>query len=263
MFLIRAITVLLALPFLWIGRLLSSLRLPLGLPLLRTAWAVSGDGAIGRIALNQSRQQMGLGAARGLAERWIENRPRPEIAAYAGLMALEQRQPEAARRHLHRARQLGDDPAGMIELLELLLAAEEDDPQVLREVASGLAARRDLSPVVSKLVHSELLWDAMLAGRLDEARARATHILAVEDAPAAEIALWAIARRDRNALAADGHLRRAAKMHPDQRLYYMLLGALAIGSADEAGEMLTALRERNAGLARSAERVLAERGGAR
>jgi len=256
MFLIRGILKLLALPLVWAGRLCAMLHLPADAELLKAAWAVSGDGQTGRMALAHIRARMGLSLARAQADLWTQRRPRPEITAYAGLLALEQADPASARAYFERGRELGGDPAGMGELLEFMLAAHDDDPDAMRAVARRLALRRDLSPTVSKLVHTELMWDAMLAGRLDEARATAGRLLAVADQASAEVALWAIARHDRNAYAAEIHLRRAAKLPPDQRAYYMALGAASIGQADEAREILAALRERNERLARNAEWLL-------
>jgi len=255
MFLIRWTTMLLSLPLVWAGRLCAALQMPIGTALLKAAWLVNGDGETARLALSHVRRAEGLASAREHARRWLARRPRPEVAAYAGLFALEAGDRPAARELLDAGRQLGDDPAGMFELLELMLAAHEDNPLAVRDAAARLVERRDLAPVVSRMVHSELLWDAMLAGRFDEARGRAAHLLAVADDGPAEVALWALARHGRDP-SAHAHLQRASRMAPDQRVYYMLLGALSIGQVDEAREMLPTLRERNAGLARNAEQLL-------
>ncbi len=258
---VRAIAKLVSLPFLWLGQLAGAFGLPLGAELLKVAWAISGDGAVARAALIQIQRHSGVDVARAEAGAWLKRRPRPEVAAWAGALAIGAGDVEHAGECLARGRQLGDDPSGMFELLDLMIASRSGDVRQYQEMAASLEARRDLAPPVRKMVLEEALWTALLAGRFDEARRRAEHLLAVDRNAPAHMALYALARRAGRDARAEKHLARTAATPPAERLFYRFLGNLAIGAAPEAGEDLAELRALDAALARRADQVRAAAGG--
>jgi len=245
MFLVRWIRKALSLPFLWLGELAGMVNTPASVPLLKAAWHISGDGAVAMQALAAVGKTMGPAGARLHAAVWMQSRPRPGIAAYGGLIALEEGDTDEAKGLLAWGRMLGDDKAGMLDLLEYMLANRSGDADAEIELARRLELRKDLSPYLSKLVLSELLLDALMAGRHDEADRRADHLLEVEDVPVARMVKWALAMGRGDRPQADGHLAGAA-MPPEQKLYYQALGYRAVGLEAEAAEVLAELRERQA-----------------
>ena len=259
---IRLLRRLLSLPLLWLGRLTGLLRLPVTVGLLKAAWTVGRDGQVGRLALVRMGEHMGRPAARAQAARWLARWPCPEIAAWAGLVALEDGDTEAAAACLSRGREIGDDPGGMLELLELMLAYRRDDAEALRELAASLERRRDLSPVVRKLVLEELMWQAMLDHRLEEAGRRARFLLEVEDNPAAHMVLWALAKKAGRVHESARHLAATEGLSGPGRLYYRCLANLAIGETEEAGRDLAELRQRDQAMAGRIGRMLGQEGDA-
>ncbi len=253
MVLARAIRRLVALPFLWLGQLAGTLKTPLCIPALNAAWSISGDGDVARIALYRMHQHRGSEAARRQAAAWMAERPRPAIAAFAGLMALEAGETDVARDLLAQGRMLGDDDAGGLDLLDFWVTARSEDPHAAAEFASRMQTRRDLPSALKKLMLTELLWDAMRHQRFEEARDRADFLLQVEDVPEAEMALWALAKHGGSRVEAQRHLRQAS-LPPQRKIYFQVIGNLAIGSGGEAREMLERLRELDPSLAEDVAR---------
>jgi len=246
---------LLSLPFLWLGQLTGMLKLPLSVPLLRTAWLLGGDGQVARTTLLAIHHRDGLHAARVQAARWMETSPRAEIAVFAGLMALGAGEVELAEGFLARGQGMGKDRDGLLELLEFGLAGQCGATGSATQLARRMEQQRDLPPVVSRVILNQLLWDAMLDGRHDEARRRAEHLLEVEDMPQAEMALWALAKLHGDQRRADKHLQRA-KLASPQKVYFQVLGNLAIRAHADARELLSQLHSLDATLARNAEDFL-------
>jgi len=242
MFLIRWIRTLVSLPFKWAGQLAGILNTPLSAGLLRAAWRISEDGDTGRLALAAvgrygSPEEM---IATGLA--WLGDCPRVEIAAFTGLTAMQTGDEATARAMFQRCGELGPDRLGFTELLEFTLAKRFDAFGAAVECARRLELRDDLSGAVSKMIGEELLWDAMLHGRLDEARRRAERTLAIEDDPSANIALAALS----------GYDPGGSKLPPATETYYRFLAAVSIGAAAEAEELIQRLDHLDTPLARHA-----------
>ena len=256
MFIVRWIRKLVSLPFLWLGQLAGMIKLPVSLTLMKAAFAVSGDGDIGRLALVAVYRQMGPDAALAQAAGWMAGRAHAQIAAWAGLMAVDAGRSDEARSYLARAQQLGSDRLGMIEMLEFRIAQCDPDPAAACGVVDRLAGRRDLAPSLTRSVLNVRMWNAMLAGRLDEAQACAQHLLEVDDEPAASMVMWALSRRRGNQRRAAGHLRGAAGAPADLRLQWQCMALAAVGSGDEAAAALAELRQLDPGTAERLEEHL-------
>ncbi|MHC4716366.1 MAG: hypothetical protein ACYS5V_05300 [Planctomycetota bacterium] len=248
---IRLLRKLFALPFLWVGQLAGMFSPAVSSSALKAAWWISGDGHTGRLALIRLAQQYGHEAALSEALRWMQTRPRPEVAAFAGVLAGQAGRQDEARRLLEQGRQSGDDPRGMLELLEVMLACEGGDGERILQTSREMEARRDLPPDVSRMVLHQLLGNALAEGRFDEARQRARLLLEVADDMPAHVALWALARREGRTDRADGHLRRAFSADPAGCLYHQVLAALAIGEDEQARHCLAELEGHNSAMAQA------------
>jgi hypothetical protein len=245
----------LSLPPLWLGQLACILKMPAGVPLLRAAWRLGGSGAVAGAALAAILQRRGPAAAQAQAARWLQQRPRPEIASFAGMLAVDAGDLETARDLLARGRQLGDDRTGALDLLEYFIAARTGQGAQVLELARRFQDRRDLPSLLSKAVLSVLMWDALEHGRGEEARRRALHLLEVDLVPEAEMVLWALHLRDGDHAQAEVHLERSG-LPPPQRSYYQFLGSLAVGRTDHARQFLLQLRDLDGFLAGKAEAAL-------
>jgi len=260
MFLLPFIRMLLSLPFLWSGQLAGIFQIPISIPLLKAAWWISADGEVGFAALKAIKRLVGPPEAIGCAMAWMEKYPRVELAAYAGLLAAGAGLRDIARDMLGRCKQFTTDRLGLTELLEFTIAKHFEPLGRATDCARRLEARNDLSPAVSGMIRIELLWEAMLDGRLDEAEHRAEHMLSVGEAPPANVALSAIARYHGNEIGASRHMEQA-KLPPAEMQYYRFLSACGIGADEEAGELLEGLRDYNVSLAEYAtHQVNAARG---
>lgn len=255
MFLVRTIGWLLSLPLVWMGQGAAMLGQPVCVPLLAAAWRLGGEGNIALAALTRCRQHVSLEAAWRRAVQWLAWRPQPEIAAFAALLAAQAGDLAEARRLVVYGQQLGRDRPGMLELVEFLLADADPDPEVGAETARRLAARDDLSPAVSKLVRGQLLWEAMLAGRMDEVRRRADHLWSIEDDALAATAFWLLDRRQGIAADLAARLDRF-DLAPAVRWNLEILGHIAAGDLAEARQMLPRLYTLDAHAAVHAERYL-------
>ena len=249
MFLLRFIRMLLSLPFLWGGQLAGIFQMPISIPLLRAAWWISADGQVGFRALTAITRHGGPAEAIGCAMAWMEKYPRVELAAYAGLLAAGEGLADISRDMLGRCGHLARDKFGLTELLEFTVAERFEPFGASIDCARRLENRNDLAPTTSGIIHTELLWYAMLAGRLDEAQRRAEHMLSVGEAPIANVVLSALAKHHGNELGAARHMDSAAKLPPAELHYYSFLAANGTGADDEAREHLARLRDYNVSLA--------------
>jgi hypothetical protein len=252
MFLIRWIRGLLAIPFSWAGQLAAMFKLSLEVPLLRTAANISGSGKSRQAAVMAVRRQQGVAPAALLAQSWMRSRPSPEVAAFAGLLALETGDVELAKTCLQQGRQLGTEEAGMLEMLEFFLVGRTEPPEKMIQFAQQLSERSDLPARVSKLVLIEVLWVDMLQKRWEAAAAKADRLLAVANTPEAEAALWAMACQRGNERAAEDHLSRVT-LPTVQRAHWLCLGSAAIGERERARGYLEEVRQNDAAMAQRAE----------
>lgn len=257
---IRLLRSLLALPFRLPGGLLLSLGMPIGFRLLRAAWWIGGDGGVAAILVNHILKTAGPDAALSAAENWMASRPRVEIAALAGLLCLQTERRDEARSHLDSGRQLGSDPDGSLDLLELLLAMHGDDDALAAELLARFEARNDLSATVRKLVINERMWQTLLTKDFGRAAQYADRLLAVADDPQASLAMWAIDQQAGRTDRARQHLAGAAAMDPVQRLHRQYLCCVAIGLTEEAQNILAEMSEHQPELVAHAQKRADSRG---
>jgi len=257
---IRLVRNLLSLPFYWLGRIAASLGVPAGVELLKLARAVSGDDHIAVVTIATIVQLQGQEAAGAQASEWVRRRPGPQLAAFAGMMVTEQGDLAEGANLLEMSRSAGDDPSGMADYLDLLLASRAENGDRFDSVFAKYEHRRDLSPLAKKLVVNETLWHAMSAGRYDEARAIARRMLDIEEDLSPRAVLWALCVREGAPRLGESHLRRAAEASPVKVLYYRALGAHHAGLADEEREALARLREQDEDLATAFERTIQSEG---
>lgn len=256
MFLVRWVRTLISLPLVWAGRLAAMFKSPASVGFLKAAWAIGGDGEVGQVAMSEILKHAGLEAARAQGEIWLAQRPCPQVATYTGMLASDCGDMPAARTCLARGRDLGDDPSGLLEFLEFVIARRDDRPDAASELAERLSHRTNLSPTVSKMVLDQLLWTSMIRGELGRAREYAERLLQVEADPPASILLWALAEDEGDHNLARKHLADARGFPADQRLYFMCLADLAVGQRDEAVRLAQELREYNDDLADLAENII-------
>ncbi|MDP6046265.1 MAG: hypothetical protein QGG25_11700 [Phycisphaerae bacterium] len=263
MFLIRFIRILLSLPFVWVGLLSGMFQLPISIPLLQAAWWISADGQMAVNALSTMVKHERTEEALACAMVWMEKQPSAELAAYAGVLATitQTPGPDIARDMLERAKQFDKDKLGLVELLEFMIAQRFGPMGAAADCARRLESRNDLSPNVSDVIHSVLLWVDMLARRFDDVKQRAQFMLSIGESPPANLAMAALTRRDGDEIGALRHTDNAAKMDLTHRYYYRFLAAWAFGAEVEASEYLEKLREREAELADYAMRQVNAAGG--
>ena len=235
-------------------------QMPISTQLLKAAWWISADGQVGLKALMAIARHGESAEAIGCGLAWMERYPRVELPAYAGLLAANAGLDNIARNMLVMCEQLGKDKLGLTEQLEFMIAKHYEPLGAAVACARRLENRNDLSPTVSVMISTELLWDAMLVGRLDEAQYRAEHMLSVGEAPVASLAMAVLVGNRGDGVAAARHMERA-KLPAAEMHYYRFLAACGTGSDDEAREQLDHLGEYNASLAEYAtHQVAAARG---
>ncbi len=261
MFLSRWIRKAPALPLLWAGQVLSWAKLPLSVSFLKAAWIISGDGDWGRLGLLAAYRVWGIEGARPCAGEWMNRRPSPELAAVAGLWALEAGDLDAAEELLRRGRELGDDRHGLLDTLELLTTSRRGRAEEA-EVVSRFVTRRDLPPMVSKMVQTSVCWTALLAGDVGQAEWQARRLLEVEPNGVAEIVLATGAKARGDDARAAAHLAAANDVSAPKRLYLEAMGDAVIGRADETRQAIASLRQDHPELALDLERFLTSREGA-
>ncbi len=254
MFLIRWTLALAVVPVFWAGLLLARFHYA-GVSLLSIAYRMTGDWHYAHYALHHMRSHLGSAASRAQSEQWLRDKPCPTVAAYAGLTALGEGDIQAARDHLASADEMGADPSGNRDLLEMALADADPDPRALRDLARRMEPRTDLPSPVRRLVLGELLWDDLLCERFDQARQRAKHLLSIDDHPSAAVVMWALARQARRDTDANRWLQRTAQLEPAQRLYLQVVAAAGVGLDDEVAANLPHLAQADADLARQARQV--------
>jgi hypothetical protein len=255
MFLVHWIATLLSLPLVWAGRLTALLQMRLSVRLLNAAWQLGGDGEVAMSALRGVQKFLGDGAARAQALEWMIWRPRTEIAAWAGLMALHAGDLPTAKMFLSQGQQRVPDRGGMIELLEYYLVVQGGDRSAIAGLASRFELRRDLAGPVSRLARVQLLWSAMLHGRWEEARLRAEFLWSIDSDPAVAAALWALAQRDGDEPLAQKY-QGCIHMPEAQKLYFIALGRTAIGLREEAQMTVLLLEKLDPALADRAQQHL-------
>lgn len=258
MFVLRWVMWCTSLPLAWLGQLAVMLGLPLSVPLLKTAWYLGGEGKVAVMAMAEIQRHVSLHAACAQAAEWVASRPQPEICVQAGLLAIQAQKPEEAEDYLARCQQLGPDPNGLLELLEILVAGSTDGEDAVAELLRRLEHRKDLSPVVSKVVHAQLLWEALLDGRFEEAHRRAEWLWSIEDDPLAATTFWVLARREGKLEDFAVHCARLG-LTKSENLYFETVGHIAAGSTGEAQKTLSQLAEVDASAAEQARRLLQRR----
>ena len=246
MFIWRLLTATLALPFCWLGKIAAASSLSVAARLfLKAAWFISGRGEYARLAISVVNQYEGYDAALAFAEKWIPRRPRPELAAAAGLLAISHGQYDKAAAMLNVAKAAKPDPLGQVELLEFLVSQRKGDSEEAMRIRHDLETRNDLSPELTRILITDRIWDSMLHGRFEEAWKQSNKVLDIEDFAPAWIAQWALARRDGDATKAQKCLARCKAIKPELKLLYMTAGAASIGESAEAAQFLSQLRERS------------------
>ncbi len=256
MFLLRLITWLISLPLLWAGMLLATLKVPLCVPLLRGAWRISGDGDIGSRAIGAVQAHAGLNVALAEATHAMDHRPSPQVAGLAGLLAIQNQDRELAKDMLARGRELGDDPAGSLDMLEFFTSME--DPKTHEELVARLDSRHDLPPMLSIMASMSLASYDVYAGRFDDVRLRAGRILAVRDWPVAQMLMWTVETQAGNHAAADAH-RAKAQMPPEQKASCQIVGYAAMGDFAQTRQLLEQLRGSHPETAEAVEERLRNR----
>jgi hypothetical protein len=255
MFLIRAATLLTSLPFFWIGQLLGLFKLPGCMPLLKAAWWISRNDRMGLLALRRIHQRESVASARRQAAEWLASDPRPGMACFAGLLALEAGDWDAAARLRDLCRELGGDSEGLIDWLDLRLMGLSNDDGATEETYRRLAARRDLSPLVSKVVLNYYLFLALVTKKWDEVERRAKHLWSIEESPMAATALWALNRHRGKPDNFHNYIKNL-RLDPVQVYYHQGLGYSALEDWEQALQMVAALREGDAQLAASLQNTL-------
>jgi hypothetical protein len=258
MFVIRWLGVLLSLPLQWAGQLVMFFHPPTAAVLLQGAWALGGDSAIAIAVLGRMLKAGQKDAARVRAEQYIRRRPHADLAVFAGLMAIDDGDLARAGQWLAYSKTLGPSRTGMPDILEYSIAEHEDDPRAATNMGQALiATRRDLPLLLTRRIHNDFLLMDLLDHRFDQIRPRAEHMLAVEENPVVEFALWALARKEGRESQAAAHFARA-NCPPAASLHYRALGAHAIGDVALRDRMLSELEQADAALAQRTRQFLAK-----
>lgn len=261
MFLVRAVRQILSLPFSILATVAGFFSRELAGRLHNLAWLVGADGRSGLAALVKFLPTEGPDALRARALAMLARQPSAIIAAYAGMLAMEAGDTVEAEGLLNLAQGLGGDPDCLTEMLEYQIASSRaSDIRENWQLAAAMADRRDLSPTVSKMVLSSLMWLELSQGQLEQARRRAEHLLAVADDPQVETVLEAIHVRADRLAEAGLCAARAASAPPARRLYWSCLASHAVGLHPRADEALAELRDYDTGLAEQVEKQLVQMG---
>lgn len=258
MFFVRPILTLLALPLELLGRLVAMFSPPQAVSLYSLAWSLAGNPQTALLALQTLQKTLGPQALLVQAEFWMARRPQAEIAALAGLTALNLGDLSGAGEWHARARQAGEDRSGVADLLEYLVTLAAD-PSQATQLAREFSTRRDLGPSLARLVKEELLWDDFFAGRHDEARRRAEHLLAIEKHLPASAAMWALETLGGRPTAADMHWRHGLEFPPETWLYWQCLASTALGDPAQTQQLLEQLHTTNESVALAARDAILER----
>lgn len=235
MFLVRWIRLLLSLPPLWLGRAAVMVDIRGGVALLKAAYDVGQDPETAGLALAYIQKFQGDEALLAQARAWSERRVRPEIAGVAGVVeSIQPGRLEQARQWHAMAGATGrDDPNGSVEFLGLLLAARTGK-QEMQRVAGEIVAGHKSNATAMQLALTVLMYGALSAGRWEEAKERAEHMLGVSKHPPAIIVLWALAARAGEEKRAGALIRKLDRVPWSQKLQYWVAANRAIGRTDEA-----------------------------
>ena len=256
--LVRLILALLALPLQLLGRLVAMFSPPQAVSLYAAAWTLAGSPHTAMLALQTIKNALGPEAMLAQAELWMARRPQAEIGAFAGLTALNLGDTAGAADWHDRARRSGHDSTGIADLLGYLLALAADGSQATR-LARELSARRDLGPTLARLIREELLWDDFFAGRHDQARRRAEHLLAIQKHLPASAAMWALESLRGRPGAAYAHLMLTEEFPPENRLYWQCLASTALGDPAQTQRLLEQLDAASESAAQAARETILER----
>jgi hypothetical protein len=262
MYLVLFIRKLLSLPFYWGGQLAGMFQTPLSVSLFKAAWLISADGQTGFTAMTVMTKYAPPSQVIACALGWMEKTPRVEIAAYAGFLAAMEGDERTARDMLARCGDFDKDHIGLIEMLDYSIAQRFEPLGSATACARRLETQDDVSPTVSVMIHTELLWDDMLSRRFDEVKRRSDLMLAVGPAPGASIAAAGIARRQGNESRALQHDDQAMKLPREQWYYFHFLTAWAMELHREADDYMAKLIECDGALAEYARRRVLIAGGA-
>lgn len=256
MFLLRTIIWLVSLPICWAGWGLSMFKSPLCVPLLRAGWRIGGAAEVECRAIHMIQTTAGPELALAEAVWAMGVRPSPQIAATAGLLANMLGDAATVAEMLARGRALGDDPQGRLDLLEYVV--RWPDRGEFEAYVDSLAQRRDLNPLLTRMVAICLAWREVADKQLALARRRVHRILQIEDLPDAHMVLWAAALQEGNAEAAAVHLGLAERMPPELRTFYEIQGRAYAGDLVGASQLVHELLPRNPALAQRAGLYLRE-----
>ena len=243
MFLIRFILNLVSAPLWLVATAAGLVSPPLAARTHALIWQISGNERAGAFALARYLHSGGIEIARTEADKMLRRRPTPVIAAMMGMVEFGAGDLDAAERYLVIAQEAGADVDGQTETLEYMLAVSKaGGRRGMTEINERMEQRRDLSPMLRKMVLESQMLTALLDGAYDSARRRAEHLLEVADHPTAEIILWAIHLRAGETARAEAHLARSEAMAPVERLHSQYMAARAIGRNDEAANILESLQ---------------------
>ncbi len=245
MFLIRWLGIIVSLPFYWLGMAGAMFRLPPAVQLLRAAYFLSVDQAMGVTALSTMSGLLGPPAAWQQAQKWAQTRPGPDVVAYAGLAAVDQNDLATAKAYHVQSLALGRDSSGLQEMLEFFIIARGGDQKAIGELIARLSARRDLSTQVSKFLENFLLGHEMERGDYVAARNRANRLLAIEENPEVRVKLWALDLRQGDPAGAQRQLSRAS-LPPPRLLAMQALAMAQTGDRPATYELLNQLRQYDA-----------------
>ncbi len=261
MFLIRWARTLLALPFVTAGRLAGTFKLPAAVPLLKIGYAVGDNYEVALQALSLLFTTYGPQVAHAQGRAWLERRRcGAAIAGFTGLTALTAEDVDEARALLDLGRGCGEDPTGMTDLLAMGLAARSGDPRDVSNIIHALQQRNDLPPMLSRMVLSERMENALARRDFAEARALAMRMLDIEESPSARVILWACERKEGRSLTADEHLAAAVNLPPWHYWYLRAEGEFALDNPQGLEEARRKVYEENEKMGQHFDRFLALQG---
>src|SRR5512145_770969 len=133
------------------------------MPFLKAAWRLGRDDGMGLTALRKIHQLESAESARLQAAAWLTSNPRPGMACFAGMLALEAGDLENATRMRDLCQELGGDREGLSDWLDLQIVLRSNDGKAMEDLYQRLQSRTDLTPVVKKNVLDHFLMQAMFA----------------------------------------------------------------------------------------------------
>lgn len=259
MVIVRFLGWMISLPLFWLGQILRRFKSPVCLPLFRAAWHLSCDDQIGVAALRTIRELESPESARVHAANWLQSHPQPGVACFAGMLALEAGDLDAAARLRDLCVEQGGDYDGFVDWLDLQLVLQLNDPQAIEEKDRQLETRRDLSALVSKTLHEQLLIRAMSDRNWDEIKRRADFLDSIEGGPLTATAHWVLSRHDGQAKTLERFLEKT-RATPGQALFFQGFGHIMLGEFELARQSLDKLRGSDARLADSLTTLLTQAG---